>query len=271
MSLFDDLVKSLVQDPSLKNVSVFLYLFDSLLMSGTQSFQSEIIEVLPGLTLSNNSVSLLLIDGVGRLKNEIQDPAVKLGIIKNVMEFAFCTIVDLNFHVLSLDWMQQDTFSCENQFGRRRTAHVPDNDVHIVVVSRDFTACLELLCQLIADDWKETSCWIQRFCDSGSDLCVGQLDCVCWHPLHEWIVKLYGVLCLLITCSFDSKLMLQITKLHTGCKPYIEKYSTKSEQNWIDAFQRRELITQKSFEDEFSCPFGRYSVLVTEILYLIII
>lgn len=281
-SLLEDIIKSLSQDPSVKDLSLFLGLFNSLLMTGNRHSPSDN----PDDKLSDTSVakssSLLLLEGVASLaKDFISWPAAQLDIFKNIVDFAVTDIVDLNFrkHCAEED-VEISSGNCEDyvsykhplcpvEEGRltERTCYVKSEHrddtktreqqkrISDLVVSAECTACIDLLCQVIVNDWGVTLHWMRDDLSNGS---VGEMGCCSWHPLHKWFIKLYAVACFLVSHSSDSKLKDQAMRLQKGLSQYVKKYATEKEHAWIDGFEKGELIDfeESCFEEEFSSPVG---------------
>ena len=274
-----------MQEPSFKDLSLFLCLFNSLLMTENQHISSEEQERKlcegPGI----KSYSLLLLEGVASLKEGfISWPEAQLDIIKNVIDFAITDVVTLNFRkhcakgneeTLSRIWLGQNAVSCEHgmcpveddgpvETSSVKSMHRDDPKAHEqqkgmsdLVVSAKCTACFDFLCQVIINDWRVILCWIQD--DQLNS--IGEIDYRSWHPLHKWIIKLYAVACFLVLYSGEHKLHEQATRLQNGLSEYVKEHATENEHTWVDGFKNRELIDpqESCFKEEFISPVGKQS------------
>lgn len=283
-SLLEDIIKSLIQDPTFKDLSLFLCLFKSLLMTGNQHSPSDNQDGNLCDTFGGKSCSLLLLEGATSLtKDFISWPAAQLDIIKNVIDFTVIDVVDLNFrkHCTKEDgknnsghWWLQNSDSCQHcpysvkgdelvertsclksEHGVDTKAHEQQNGILDLVISVECAACIEFLCQVIIDDWRLTSHWTVS---DSSNSSVGEVDCSSWHPLHRWFIKLYAVACLLVSYSTDNKLQKQASRLQHGLSQYVKKHATGREHMWIEGFKNGELtyFEESCFKEEFISPVG---------------
>lgn len=282
-SLLEDVIKCLIQDPSFKDLSLFLCLFKSLLMTENQHASTENQERKLCDVPGTKSYSLLLLEGVASLKEDFFSwPAAQLDIIKNVIDFAITDVVALNFRkhcgkgneeILSTNWFLQNSVSCKHgpcpieddglvETLRVKSAHREDPKAHEqqkrmsdLVVSAECTACVDFSCHVIINDWRVTSCWTQD--DQLNS--IGEVDCSSWHPLHKWIIKLYAVACFLVLYSADHKLQEQARKLQNGLSAYVKEHATETEHTWVDGFKKGELIDfeESCFKEEFISPVGK--------------
>jgi len=229
------------------------------------------------------SYSVLLLEGVASLKeNFIIWPAAQLDIIKTVIDLAITDVVTLNFRrhctegneeTLSRNRLGQNSVSCEHRTcsieddglvealsvnSRHRDdpkTHEQQKQLSDLFVSSECTACVDFLCHVIINDWRETSCWTRD--DQLNS--IGEIDNRLWHPLHKWIIKLYAVACILVLYSDDHKLQEQAMTLQNGLLEYVKEHATENERIWVDSFKKRELIDFKEscFKEEFISPVGK--------------
>lgn len=284
-SLLEDIIKCLAQEPSVKDLSLFHCLFNSLLMIGKQTSPSDNQDTKLENRLTEKSCPLLLLQGAASLiKDYTCWSEAQIDIIKGIIDFTIDSVVELNFRkhtgsenkdILPGNCCLQNSLPhkshlCPVDEGRvtEGTANVNsehDDDMEVnemettknyfskdLVVSADIMASIELLCRVITNDWRVTSHWIQ------TDTCmssIDEVDCQSWHPLHKWIVKLYAVSYWLV-CHFQPKSMLmeQASRLQNGLAHYVKTYCTKTELAWIDGFSRGELIDlgENYSEEKFS-------------------
>ena len=292
-SLLEDIIKSLIQDPSLEDLSLFLCIFKYMLMTRNQYSTSDH----QGGTLHDKSDSgksclLLLLEGVVSLKKIlISWPEAQLDIVKNIVDFIVIDMVDLNFRKYCTEeksrkincghcWLQnsdlytkRDMYSMkEDELEERASCvkleHKEDTNApeqhksnSDLVISTECAVSIDLLCQVMIDEWREISRWTEG---DSSTCIVGEVDYCMWHPLHKWLVKLYAVACLLVSHSADNKLHEQATGLQNGLSQYVRKHATEREQMWIESFIKGELIAseESSFEEEFSSTVGEQNILI---------
>ena len=296
-SLLEDIIKSLIQDPSLEDLSLFLCIFKYMLMTRNQYSTSDH----QGGTLRDKSDSgksclLLLLEGVASLKKIlISWPEAQLDIVKHIVDFTVIDIVYLNFRKYCTEeesrkincghcWLQNsdlctkcDMYSMkgdelEERASRVKSEHEEDTNApkqqrsnSDLVISTECAVSIDLLCQVMIDEWRETSCWTE----GDSSTCIfGELDYSSWHPLHKWLVKLYAVACLLVSHSAYNKLHEQATGLQNGLSQYIRKHATEREEMWIESFIKRELTDYEgsSLKEEFSSTVGEQKKLISFLL-----
>ena len=287
-SLLVDIIKVLTQEPSCEDLSLFLCLFNSLLMS--RSFHRPSLDEDNKLdkTCKEKSCSLLLLEGVMLLRRKfVAWPAAQLNILKSVIDFVFTDVTYLDFLLDSSNtdgnilceicWLQ-NYVSCKHQpftieedkvqdhkknLGNKsehneKTESFGNHKLHVdVVVSAECTACFSFLCQVIINDWSEVSHWIQGDLIDNS---IGELDSSSWLPLHRWLIKLYALAWCIGSHSQDDILHKQAKNLQTGLAQYVKKYATETELNWINSLKQGELMDFKGSccEEEFSSPLGKY-------------
>lgn len=283
-SLLEDVIKSLIQDPSFKDLSLFLCLFKSLLITGNQNSPSDNQAGNLCDTSGGKSCSLLLLEGVASIiKDLISWPEAQLDIIKNVVDYTVIDVVDLNFRkrctkedwkINSGHWWLQNSDSCKHclysvkggELVERTYCVKSENEndtkayeqqkrVLDLVVSAECAACIDFLCQVIRGDWRLISHWTEG---GSSNSSVGEVDCDSWHPLHKWFIKLYALACLLVPYTTDNKLQKQASMLQNGLSQYVKKYATEREHMWIEGFKKGEFIDLQEgcFKEEFSSPVG---------------
>ncbi|KAL9988358.1 hypothetical protein ACROYT_G002795 [Oculina patagonica] len=289
-SLLEDVIKSLTQDPNFKDLSLFLCLFKSLLMTGIHHLASDNQDDILCDPSGSKSCSLLLLEGVASLtKDFISWPEAQLDIIKNVVDFTVIDVVDLNFRkqctkedwkINSGHWWLQNSDSCKHclysvkegelvertscvNSEHRENAEVPEQQKRMsdLVIFAECAACIDFLCQVIIDDWRQTSHWTAN---DSSNSSVGEVDSSSWHPLHKWFTKLYAFACLLVSNSTDNKLQEQASRLQHGLSQYVEKHATEREHMWIEGFKKGELtdFEESCLKEEFSSPVGSVDLLL---------
>ena len=289
--VLEAIIKCLSQQPSFNDLSLFHTLFSSLLEAGNQippppnNKDTTLDSALYSASLPR-CCSLLLLQGVIDLaKDFLSWPEAQMDIIKSVIDFTLSAVVDLNFKTQSLNKkvILPENHSLENSITneghpcgddevsameRASTVKSEQDDDTMVngketstsnlhpTISAEVTAGVDLLCQVIMNDWRVALHWIQsEVC--GSVAC--HIDCSSWHPLHKWIIKLYAMSCWLVSHSLDNALLDQVTRLQNGLAEYVKTYSTKTELTWIDGFRRGERIelTGSYGKEEFSPPTGK--------------
>lgn len=291
-SLLEDIIKDLIQEPSSEDLSLFLCLFNSLLVSRSFHRTSVHEDNKLNQTCQAKSCSLLLLEGVTHLRKKfVAWPAAQLDMMKNVIDFVFTEVTHLNFELDSSNtegnilcgicWLQNHV-SCKHQpftmeedkvndhrktFGqksehKKETEAFRNHKARLdVVVSGECTACISFLCQAMINDWSEVSHWIQGNVNNNS---IGELDSSSWLPLHRWMIKLYTLAWFIESCTDDGILHKQAEKLQTGLAQYVKKHATEAELEWIDGFKWGELIgfEESCFEEEFSSPLGSVDLLL---------
>lgn len=240
----------------------------------TEEHERKLCDV-PG----SKSCSLLLLEGIAGLREDfIGWPAAQLDIIKNVIDFAITDVVTLNFRkycskgneeeTLSRHLFGQNSISCEHgtcpveDDGLVEPLHRDDpkaceqqKQMSGLVVSAECAACVTFLYQVITNDWRVTSCWVQD--DQLNS--IGEIDYRSWHPLHKWIIKLHALACWFVFYSGDHKLQEQALRLQNGLSEYVKKHATETEHKWVDSFKNGELIDleESCFKEEFISPVGK--------------
>ena len=271
--LLEDIVKCLTQDPSITDLSLFYCLFNSLLVTGKHNLPSDKQDVNLDNTSTAKSCSLLLLKGVACLTKDYASwPEMQVDIIKSVIDFTISDIVDLNFQKHRkkdiLNWwlensiphnghesLMESTTFVESELVNKTKVNARETSTFDLVVSAEVTAGINLLYQVILNDWRATSHWVKsEECNSN----VGELDSSSWHPLHRWIIKLHAITGWLISHSHNSRVVEQASRLQTGLAHYVKTYSTETELIWIDGFKRGELIDlgESKMEEEFNPPTG---------------
>ena len=280
-SVLEDIIKCLAQQPSFNDLSLFHTLFSPLLVTGKQNSLSDNQDMNLDSVSPPKCCSLLLLQGVADLAKDFSCwPEAQMDVIKSVIDFTLVDIIDLNFKTQSLNKRvilpensipnEGHLFANDEVSAVERTSNVKsEQDDNTTVnaketatsnlhptVSAEVTAGVDLLCQVIMNDWRMALHWFQ------SEICgavAGEIDYSSWHPLHKWIVKLYAMSCWLVSHCLDNTLLDQVTRLQNGLAEYVKTYSIKTELIWIDGFRRGELIESKELyvNEEFSPPTGK--------------
>ena len=210
---------------------------------------------------------MLLFRGLKRLnKDYFCWPEGQERVLKSVIDLIFDIIVDFNkTNILLKDSLMGNAIQEEKASDRTRnfeSQHCDDHETlneHKATQSDIVSACMDLLYQLIVNDWSETMHWRQtELCSDKVTIIIDQMDCSLWHPLHKWIIKLYSVSLWLISHALDSALLEQASKLQTGFQQYVKTYSTKAELVWIERFATGEMNDLKNchIKEEFIPPSG---------------
>lgn len=291
-SLLEDVIKGLIQDPSFKDLALFLCIFKSMFMTrdqySTSDHQGGNLHDKSG---SGKSCLLLLLEGVASLKkNLISWPEAQLDIVKSIVDFIVIDMVDLNFRKYCTEegsrkinyghcWLQNKYSMNGDEFEERascvKSEHKEDTNVPVqqksnsdLVISKECAVSIDILCQVMIDEWRETSCWTEG---NSSTCSVGEMDYSLWHPLHKWLVKLYAVACLIVSHSADNQLHEQAAGLQNGLSQYVRKHATEREQLWIESFIKGELIDSEgsSLKEEFSSTVGEQKLLISFLLFFI--
>ena len=210
---------------------------------------------------------MLLFRGLKRLNKDYSCwPEGQERVLKSVIDLIFDIIVDFNKTTILLkDSLMGNAIQEEKASDRTRnfeSQHCDDHETlneHKATQSDIVSACMDLLYQLIVNDWSETMHWRQtELCSDKVTIIIDQMDCSLWHPLHKWIIKLYSVSLWLISHALDSALLEQASKLQTGFQQYVETYSTKAELAWIEGFATGQINDLKNchIKEEFIPPSG---------------
>ena len=262
-ALLKDIIKCLIQEPRYKDLSLFLCLFNSLLIPGEESLflDKEKIEI--GDTPRIQSWSLLLLQGVASLTKDYACwPEAQMDIIKGVIDLMFTALIDLNLRELDNQRWSQDNVSITPvcmELEHDNHEKINTHDKNNCDVFFEATACIDILCQVIVSDWRETFHWISSEKIHASN---GELDWSSWNTLHKWLIKLYAVVCWLASHSHNSRIVEAALTLRPGLTQYIMKYCTNKELLWIDGFKKGELmaLSKCHIEEEFNPPTGEYQL-----------
>ena len=214
----------------------------------------EKIEI--GDTPRIQSWSLLLLQGVASLTKEYACwLEAQMDIIKGVIDLMFTALIDLNLRELNNVSITPVSMELDHDNHEKINTH----DINNCDVSCEATACIDILCQVILKDWRETFHWISSEKTNGSS---GELDWSSWNTLHKWLIKLYAVVCWLASHSHDSRIVEAASTLQPGLTQYITKYCTNKELLWIDGFKKGELmaLSKCHIEEEFNPPTGEYQL-----------
>lgn len=212
----------------------------------------------------------LLLQGVKRLNKDYSCwPEGQERVLKSVIDLIFEIIVDFNkTNVLLKNSLTESAIHEERATDRATNFESQHCDCetlngHKATQSDIISACMDLLYQLIVNDWSETMHWRQTELYNDRVTIIDQMDCSLWHPLHKWIIKLYSVSLWLISHPLDSTSWEQASKLQTGFQQYVETYSTKVELVWIEGFATGEIKDLKncSIKEEFIPPSGEENTL----------
>lgn len=262
-ALLKDIINCLIQVPRHKDLSLFLCLFNSLLIPGEESSFPDKEKMEIGDIPMMQSWSLLLLQGVASLTKDYACwPEAQMDIIKGVIDLMFTALIDLNLRELNNQRWSQDNVSftpvcmeLEHDSHEKINTH----DINNCDVSYEATACIDTLCQVIVKDWRETFHWISCEKTNGSN---DELDWSSWNTLHKWLIKLYAGVCWLASHSHDSKIVDAASTLQPGLTHYLVKYSTNKELLWIDGFKKGELmaLSKCHIEEEFNPPTGEYQL-----------
>jgi hypothetical protein len=227
--------------PCTKDSAFFTLLFDSLVALESKSDSH-------GCT---SSVQVLL-NGLSFLCEHILDKNLQVALLKTSTEFVFhrCFVQRLTQHptvcqnikeskkhqditedkTCMLDPVCQSVDTCSIT----KDINKPSVDNGLTNEDSQVMYSLEILRKLFTEHWKETCHWSIK-----SENNVGQMDCVLWHPMHQWILKLYAALGFIVKSTKAST--LQNTKLcsfYFGLSGYVETFAAASEQQWILNLQK---------------------------------
>ena len=262
-AVLKDVIKCLIQEPRYKDLSLFLCLFNSLLIPGEESLFPDKEKMEIGDTPRIQSWSLLLLQGVASLTKDYACwPEAQMDIIKGVIDLMFTALINLNLRELNNERWSQDNVSITPvcmELDHDNHEKINTHDINNCDIFYEGTACIDILCQVIVKDWRETFQWISSKKTSGSS---GELDWSLWNTLHKWLIKLYAVVCWLASDSHDSRIVDAASTLQRGLTQYIMKYCTNKELLWIDGFKKGELmvLSKCHIEEEFNPPTGEYQL-----------
>ena len=234
-----------------------------MLIPGEQSLFPEKEKMEIGDTPRIHSWSLLLLQGVTSLTKDYACwPEAQMDIIKGVIDLMFTALIDFNLRELDNQRWSQDNVSITPvcmELEHDNHEKINTHDKNNCDVFFEATACIDILCQVIVSDWRETFHWISSEKIHASN---GELDWSSWNTLHKWLIKLYAVVCWLASHSHDSRIVEAASTLQPGLTQYITKYCTNKELLWIDGFKKGELmaLSKCHIEEEFNPPTGEYQL-----------
>lgn len=133
-----------------------------------------------------------------------------------------------------------------------------DNESTFWCTNSQILYCLEVLMKLFTEQWKDTCNWT-----TDNEDVIGQMNSALWHPLHQWILKMYAVLGFIINgttfkyASQDSRMWL----FYNGLTAYVDTKATTTESEWMCNQQKGfmpDYIELHSIEDEQIDISGQY-------------
>ncbi|KAK2553229.1 Gem-associated protein 4 [Acropora cervicornis] len=271
----EKIIHCLAQKPNFNDILLFTDLFCSFVLMGKPNplLNSQASNVNCQTALFPQQCWMLLFKGLKRLNKDYSCwPEGQERVLKSVIDLIFDIIVDFNkTNILLKDSLMGNAIQEEKASDRTRnfeSQHCDDHETlneHKATQSDIVSACMDLLYQLIVNDWSETMHWRQtELCNDRVTIIIDQMDCSLWHPLHKWIIKLYSVSLWLMSHALDSALLEQASKLQTGFQQYVETYSTKAELVWIEGFAAGAMNNLKNchIKEEFIPPSDSVDLLL---------
>lgn len=229
--------------------------------------------LLPSFTSKQDCPTLvhIVLDGLMSLCDYITDKNQQLHVIKRIIDFIF---EGFQGHMKEYPNMRSVS---QNEMERNKcvvggkecksdgTADIIIEDKH-GSISEDSQLsswcsnsqtlyCIEILMKLFTEQWKDMCNWVADNEDG-----IGQMDGTLWHPLHQWIVKLYAILGYINNgnSSQDSRICL----FYSGLTAYIDTNATTNESNWILCIQQKRFLSDcieiQSIADEKIDISGQY-------------
>ncbi|XP_068734665.1 uncharacterized protein [Montipora capricornis] len=266
-SPLEEIINCVSQRPSFKDLLLFNKLICSLLLRGKEHSASDIQDT--NLDYAPLSCGImLLIRGVRNLAKDYSCwPEGQEDILKSVIDFTFETLIVLSKmdFLLKTNENNLSSFYAEtttNPSSNMKSHHCDHIEMaHSDVISARVVSSMDLLYQLIVNDWKATMHWTRtEVCNVAVDL----VDCSSWHSLHKWIVKVYSVSCWLVSHPLDSTSLEQATELQTGFQQYLKIYSVKADLVWMGELGTGDMIDLKEccIKEEFIPPFDSVDLLL---------